>query len=439
VAQTGRIGGIEKSLRKPVMKVGVVHYTAPKGVIAGVEIVMDYQAKFLSEEEYEVHMIFGEGGGLEYNGVVEHRAPLLSATHPRVKEAQEEVFKGKSTSKFEAIKDEVKQDLLNILPEVDVCIVHNIPSMPFNFAATAAINELATENKAKMVFWIHDSALLRGKWKDRIGKFPLTLMHHKAPSIRYVTVTKARAKELSTLPEPYAISDAQVIPNGVSVEEYLKIDETTKNLMRKLGLTFENFIVLTPVRVLPRKNIEFAFMVIDRLKQLMGPKPPIKLIVTGPPDHQTGAGVEYLKYLEDIIEKMGLRENIIFCHELIARRREYKDGRITKWGVADAFNIADLVFVPSKEEGFGLPIIEAGAARKPIFCSRIPPFQELIRDEIQGHMFSLDDDPMHVAFRIHRMIMDDLVGNNFNNVMERFSWESIVKKMLIPLLWRSQT
>ncbi|MFQ5711267.1 MAG: glycosyltransferase family 4 protein [Candidatus Geothermarchaeales archaeon] len=416
------------------MKVGMLHYTAPKGVIAGVEIVMDYHARFLTEEEYEVHMIFGRGGGLEYRGVVEHEIPLLSATHPRVKEAQGDALRGKSTPKFEALKEEIKKDLLNPLSEVDVCIVHNIPSMPFNFAATAAINEIATENKAKMIYWVHDSALLRDEWKDRMGKFPLTLMHHKAPSIRYVTVTKARAQQLANLPEPYAIRDIQVIPNGISVEEYLKIDETTKDLMKKLGLTFEDFIIVTPVRVLPRKNIDLAFMVVDRLKHLMGAKPPIKLVITGPPEEQTDVDIKYLEYLKGMIEKLALRENVIFCHEIITRRRKYEKGRIVKWSVADAFNIADLVFVPSKEEGFGLPIIEAGAARKPVFCSRIPPFQELIRDDVEGYMFNLDDDPMHIAFRIHRLIMDDRVGNNFNNVMERFSWETIIKKMLIPLL-----
>ncbi len=422
------------SSRKPATKIGIVHYTAPPGVIAGVEIVMDYHARFLTEQEYEIHVVFGQGGGFDYRGVVEHRSPLLSATHPRVKNVQKEVLEGKSTPKFEALKEDIKKDLLNSLSDLDVCIFHNIPAMPFNFAATAAINEIASENKMNIIYWIHDSVLLRDEWRDKIGKFPLTLMHYKAPSIRYVTVTNARAKQLANLPEPYAIPDARVIHNGISIEEYLKIDETTKNLMKKLGLTFEDLIILTPVRITPRKNIELVLMVVDRLKQLMGVKPPIKLVVTGPPDQQTDTGTEYLEYLRDMIEMLGLRENVIFCHELIARKREYKGGKIIKWSVADSFNIADLIFIPSKEEGFGLPIIEAGAARKPIFCSRIPPFQELIRDDIEGHMFDLDDDPMHIAFRIHRLIMDDRVGNNFNNVIERFSWESIVKKTLIPFL-----
>jgi glycosyltransferase involved in cell wall biosynthesis len=60
-----------------------------------------------------------------------------------------------------------------------------------------------------------------------------------------------------------------------------------------------------------------------------------------------------------------------------------------KWSVGDIYSISDLVFVPSKEEGFGLPVIEAGAARKMVFCSRIPPFQELIREDIDGFMFDL--------------------------------------------------
>jgi len=92
-----------------------------------------------------------------------------------------------------------------------------------------------------------------------------------------------------------------------------------------------------------------------------------------------------------------------------------------------------MIFIPSREEGFGLPVIEAGAARKPIFCSRIPPFQELIRDDIEGFMFDLDEDPKSIAFRIYRRYLEDRVDNNFDNVIRRFTWDNIIKK-IIPLL-----
>jgi len=83
------------------------------------------------------------------------------------------------------------------------------------------------------------------------------------------------------------------------------------------------------------------------------------------------------------LKMLGLEDSVRFCHELVAYERSISGG-VVKWNVADVYTISDLVLVPSKEEGFGLPVIEAGAARKMLFVSRIPPFEELINAGITG-------------------------------------------------------
>jgi len=138
--------------------------------------------------------------------------------------------------------------------------------------------------------------------------------------------------------------------------------------------------------------------------------------------------------LKELISRRGLGENVIFCHDLIDQYREYENGEIARWSVADVYNIGDLVFIPSKEEGFGLPIVEAGAVRKSVFCSRIPPFQELMRDDIEGRMFDLGEDPKSIAFRIYATFLTDKVENNFNNVIRRFSWDVVFEKRILPLI-----
>jgi glycosyltransferase involved in cell wall biosynthesis len=224
-----------------------------------------------------------------------------------------------------------------------------------------------------------------------------------------------------------------VIPNGVSVEEYLKIDEITKQLMKRLGLSFNDYIIVTPVRILPRKNIELALNVIHKLIHITGEKRKIRLLITGPPGTDP-VSVAYENKLKEIIKARKIEENVIFCHNLISFKRHFINNRIVKWSVADVYNIADLVFIPSKEEGFGLPVIEAGAARRPVFCSRIPPFQELIREDIEGYMFDLNNAPEDIAFRIYKIMLDSTVDNNFAQVIEKYDWESIITKKLIPLL-----
>jgi glycosyltransferase involved in cell wall biosynthesis len=413
-------------------QLAILHYSAPRRVIGGVEIVIEHHAELLANRSYDVHIIYGEGGNLENDKIVEHQIPLLSANHPDILSLQDELLEKKApNTRFQKIKKLIKSELVQILSNMGTCIVHNIPSMPFNFAATSAINELAEEMKCKFIFWLHDSILFRGRIQRT---FPYTLLHHKISKVKYVVPTEYRALQFKNIYEPYQIPITTVVPNGINVEDYIKIDKVTKLLMRKLDLTFEDYILLTPVRVTPRKNIELALFVVDELRRLISDMP-VKLLITGPPDHQAKKlGITYLDYLQGLIKNRDLQNNVIFCDDIINHDRKYKDGKILKWSVADVYNVADIIFIPSKEEGFGLPVIEAGAARRPIFCSRIPPFQELIRDDIEGFMFNLDENPKNIALRIYRFFLTDRVESNFNNVTNRFSWDVIIDKKLIPLL-----
>jgi glycosyltransferase involved in cell wall biosynthesis len=424
-----------KNSFKRCKNVGIIHYTAPPSEAGGVEIVIAAQTEFLSSRGYNVHLIYGSGGGFERENVIEHALPLLSPRNPKILEVQKSVLKSEmETEEFLDVKNQIKEQLKPLLENLGACIVHNIPSMPFNFAATAAINELTEQLDTKFIYWVHDIALLREEWRDRADRFPLTCLLYKNKKITYVAVSNFRASQLEQLPNSHLFGKIHVIPNGVHVEDYLKIDKTTIDLMKRLGISFTDLVILIPVRVTPRKNIELALYVADELKRLMSDRV-VKVLITGPPDHQaTTMGMKYLDYLEQIVRRRGLEDNVIFCHELISHDRVKKDERIIKWSIGDAYAISDIVFIPSIEEGFGLPVIEAGAARKMVFCSRIPPFQELIREGIDGFMFDLHESPYNIAYRIYKEVIADVVDSNFNNVMKRFSWDTILSRRLIPLL-----
>jgi len=413
--------------------VGFIHYSAPPTETGGVERVIDAHIRFLAKRtEYKIHLIYGAGGGYKSDRILESKISVLSPQNQEVKATQELVFSERREVKsFTNLKNKIKSQLSPILADLDVCIVHNIPSMPFNLAATAAINELADESKTRFVFWIHDIALLRPEWVGKEKEFPANLFLHRGPNITYVTITEYRARQLEGL----KFDGVQVIPNGVNIEDYLKIDKVTLELMHRLGIKFQDLIILVPVRVTPRKNIEMVIWVAEELKHLLSSDQTLKVLITGPPDHQaTTMGMRYLEYLNELIKRRGLEEEIIFCHDLISYDRAFVGNKVLKWSVGDIYSISDLVFVPSKEEGFGLPVIEAGAARKMVFCSRIPPFQELIREDIDGFMFDLNESPKNVAFRIYKEYILDVVGSNFNNVARKFSWDAILAKRFLSLL-----
>jgi glycosyltransferase involved in cell wall biosynthesis len=46
----------------------------------------------------------------------------------------------------------------------------------------------------------------------------------------------------------------------------------------------------------------------------------------------------------------------------------------------DLYLLADCLLLPAKEEGFGLPVIEAAQFRLPIWCGKIPSSEQLLED-----------------------------------------------------------
>jgi glycosyltransferase involved in cell wall biosynthesis len=404
------------------MKIGIIHYSAPP-IVGGVEIVIHHHLRFLTKS-HQVHLIYGYGGNLPFKNLVEHNIPLLFSKTPEIEKIQENLLKYGKDERFEPVKGKIKKDLIEIFSGLDCCIVHNLPSMPFNFVATAAINEAVSETGIRAIYWVHDIALVRKEWrKKKINSFPFSLLHYKADNIKYVTISKSRARELSRLPPPFNIPDAIVIPNGIDSKELLKEGTTKERLKEKLRLS-DHFTILTPVRITERKNIEFIFKTVHELKVAMSR--PIRLVITGPPDFFSKTGIKYFMFLENLIKRLKIENEVFLCCKEV--------GVLSHQEIVTAYKIADLVFIASKEEGFGLPIIEAAAAGKPIFCSRIPPFEELSKERISIHLFSLKSSPKTVASRIARLFERGLKIRKSKAFLKKYDWEEIVKRRIIPMI-----
>ena len=90
------------------------------------------------------------------------------------------------------------------------------------------------------------------------------------------------------------------------------------------------------------------------------------MVVTGPLGPHNPANVKYFEKLAALRKELGLENVVCFLAELTA---EYIPDEV----ISDFYHLADALFLPSREEGFGIPILEAGLAGLPIFCSDIPP------------------------------------------------------------------
>jgi glycosyltransferase involved in cell wall biosynthesis len=100
--------------------------------------------------------------------------------------------------------------------------------------------------------------------------------------------------------------------------------------------------------------------------------------------------------------------------------------------IADCYRLADALLLPSREEGFGLPVLEAAASRLPIFCADIEPLRALAGPD--AVYFAPDADPAHVA----RLIADHLARDPAYQLAARtrrhFTWERVYAERIAPLL-----
>ncbi len=93
--------------------------------------------------------------------------------------------------------------------------------------------------------------------------------------------------------------------------------------------------------------------------------------------------------------------------------------------------MADLLPMTSKDEGFGLPLLEAGMIKLPIACSGIPAFLEVGEDVC---FFSLDDHPLTIAGRIVEYLAHTNTHRMFRSVMEKYIMEVVCRREILPYL-----
>ena len=90
---------------------------------------------------------------------------------------------------------------------------------------------------------------------------------------------------------------------------------------------------------------------------------------------------------------------------------------------------------PSAYEGFGIPILEAGLAGIPIFCSDIAPFRETTGSA--ALYFDLREAPTAIAVKIATALHEDARAQLRRRVRQEYTWEAIYRRSVLPLLIHS--
>ncbi len=406
------------------MNIAICHYSCPP-VVGGVEVVVLQQARMLKKYGHRVKIIAGRGGGVSTDVDIEIH-PLLSSSGDEIASLHSEMAKTNDTGAMEPIVQLVERFLASSTKSFDILIAHNVLTMPYNLPFTYALHSIANKGLINVVSWNHDSPYFYNDYHD-LDKLPWQILRHKNENIHYVCISESRKRDFAKL---YGSEEnMHVIPNGIDPEYFLDLNPSTIRLLEdiRLSLYKADLVMVQPARLHPRKNIELSVMV---TKALLEKKVDTILLLTGAYDPHESESITYYKRLKEFCAYMGVNKRVIFLseHTLGDRTRQ----ALHRNTVRDLYLISDVLFMPSSQEGYGLPLLEAGLLKLPIICSRIPPFTEISDGNVC--LFDLDETPEEIADKIIDMVSSSRSSGMFRRVIKEYNLDSIYTKKVIPLL-----
>jgi glycosyltransferase involved in cell wall biosynthesis len=396
----------------------ILHYAAPP-IIGGVESVIGHHARLMVTAGHRVTIIAGRGEQTRED-IPFISIPLVDSRQPQILAVKGKLDGGTIPQEFEQLVDELASILEDHLKGMDILIAHNVCSLNKNLILTTALKRLTSQTRMPhTILWHHDLAWTTPRYRDELHDgYPWDLLRTDWPEVIQVTVSEARRLEL------YHVSPERikVIPNGIDLDRFLKLEKMTQALIKKHDLLSASPLLLLPVRITSRKNIELA---INALAYLQKDFPQATLIVTGPLGAHNAANQAYHDALTNLRDSLGLNKAVIF---LADETNEYIPDEV----IADFYQMADALFLPSREEGFGIPVIEAGLSGLPIFCSDIPPLRHLGGELVT--YFSPDEDPSVLAGKIYNRCAGDSVFNLRRKIKSQYIWDRIFSEQIQPLL-----
>ncbi len=402
-------------------KVVLLHYAAPP-VVGGVEQVLAHQAELLVKAGHTVEVVAGRGSG--WDPRIQVRViPEIDSRFPKVIQMKKILDEGVVPPEFAEFQEEIVQTLRKVLAGVDVLIAHNVASLHKNLALTAALHQFAAEaGGTRVILWHHDFAWNSHRYRQEMHPgFPWDLLKTDWPGVQQVTISEARRQEMSEIYHLPA-SQIKVVPNGIDPAEFQNLAPGTRKLADQFDLNLAFPLLLTPVRLTRRKNLEFGLHILAQLVKVM---PAVRWVVTGPAGAHNPDNAAYFQQLVDLRQALGLEKQAIFM-------AEHRPEGLTNGQIGDFYTMSDALLITSQEEGFGLPIIEAGLTRLPVFTTDLEPLRAL--GGVWATYFQLNDSPVEVAGRIAERLSTDPVYRLREHIRANFTWDAIYQNEIAPLL-----
>jgi mannosylglucosylglycerate synthase len=412
-------------------RIAILHYAGPP-TIGGVESTIAHHAKALAKLGYSVRIVSGTpstgDNGKSQHGIEMWVNPLFSSTAPDVLNVKRVLDHGDVTDGFHQLVGRITKELTAALADCDICIAHNVLTLNKNLPLTAALRSLVDGRKIELIAWCHDLAWANEQYLPELHNgYPWNLLRNMWPDTRYVTVSEPRCEELAVLLD-IPMSAIQTIVPGIDPAAFFQWTPVMQRLENQLHLLDSDGLLLIPARITRRKNIALGLHVLSELRSQSGKD--FRLIVTGPPGPHNPTNPGYLGELLDSSTRLNLES---FAHFLYAYGTSESPLILDDLTMANLYQLADMLFFPTLQEGFGIPILEAGLVGLPIFCADIPALRHSGRGDA-NYFDPLTDSPATIASRILAYMESNATSRLRRRVRQTYRWDIIVRDSVVPLL-----
>jgi glycosyltransferase involved in cell wall biosynthesis len=347
-----------------LMKIALLHDSFwPE--VGGVEQVMRDQANLLRVAGHEVTILCGLGldPGEGYRVLL---MPTLAPDFALKVQVRAVLDRGQADQNFNRYRAALVEALKDVLADIDVTFVHNVFTTHRNLALTRALHDIAHDYR--LAAWTHDLAVTNSDYAlPNPTQPPWNLMRTAHPDVPYIAVSEKRAAELKAELKP--VPDPVVVPNPVDPARLFGFTPEMRESYRSLDLPARDFVFLSPSAATPRKNLDFALEVV---KQLCASGRNPLLLITAPPIGDNPGTEKYGEFLRQSLSEE-MKSHVVFVSDFFP---------VQDATLRDLYLLADCLLLPSRQEGFGLPVIEAARFRLPIWCGKIPSAETLTEGSI---------------------------------------------------------
>lgn len=200
----------------------------------------------------------------------------------------------------------------------------------------------------------------------------------------------------------------EVVYNGIDLNLFSYTEKEIAKAKKQLNLDKRPVILFVGRVDDPRKGLDFLLLSLKEVLNVVD----VTLLVVG-----KGNQIEVRKF----ISSLGISNNVVFT------------GFIDENLLKIYYSLCDIYVCPSKLEGFGLTLLEAMVAGKPIVATKVGAIPEIVKENVNGILVE-PDDIVSMSNAIITLLQNedlsiDIRNVNVKYVTSNFSWAKSAKKI----------